>query len=71
MARLPMTPGTCSTMALVCEVVLRRGNKEVLLDYIFGEEMRPVYRARVSCDGGKTWGWHRITKRELVEVNAR
>lgn len=66
---MEVRPRGMNVMILACEVVKQRGNRRVLLNSIVMEEARPVYHARVSCDSGKTWGVHRITREELVAVN--
>lgn len=57
------------TLDLIGAVIHARGNRrEVLISDVFVHATAPIFRARVSCDGGGTWGWHEITKRELMEV---
>jgi hypothetical protein len=54
----------------VAQVVLARQGrrvKAVLVDSVYAFPERPGYRVRVSCDEGKTWGWHNISRQELIE----
>jgi hypothetical protein len=69
-----MSPGpffrdsTLDALSAVCEVVLDRGNREVLLDCVYRHPGQLTYCARVSCDGGRTWGRQIVSLGEVLEV---
>lgn len=48
----------------------RRRHGVVLVDRVYADPHTAHLRARVSCDQGRTWGWHRISRAELAELPA-
>jgi hypothetical protein len=40
----------------------------VLVTHLIEDARSNWYRVRASCDHGVTWGWHRISRHEIVQA---